>query len=457
MTPAQRTPSRVTILGLGLFGGGAGAARYFAERGARVVVSDERDAAALAESLAALKDLPIEYHLGGHSERDFAGTDLVVVNPAVRPDAPALAMARGSGARLDTEINLLFRLCPAPIAAVTGTHGKSTTVALLGEMMRATGRRTWVGGNLGGSLLPRIEEMRAGDVVVVEISSFQAERLAWSRRSPHVAVVTNLTPNHLDRHRDMDEYARAKQHLLQYQREGDFALLNADDAILCTWGDIGRGEKVFLGADPRAERGARLTRETVELRRPGVEEHVSLEALRLPGPHNRFNAACAAAAAWLLGAEAQPIEAGMACFNGLPDRLELVAEKDGVRFYNDSIATTPEATLAALDTFSAPIILIAGGSSKNLSFAELGRRIAVRAKAVVLLGATAEAIESAVRAVGGTSPPLHHVTDLRGAVTRAEALARRGDIVLLSPACASYDMFRNYAERGRMFREFVRG
>jgi UDP-N-acetylmuramoylalanine--D-glutamate ligase len=459
MRPLRAIPQQVTILGLGLFGGGAGAARYFAERGARVIVSDLRPAPDLAESLKALDGLPIEFRLGPASggKEDFAGSELVVVNPAVPPESPALAMAQRCGARLDTEINLLLRLCPAPVAAVTGTNGKSTTVALLGEMMRQAGRKTWVGGNLGGSLLPQMDEMAAGDIAVIEISSFQSQRLAWAGLSPHLGVVLNLTPNHLDRHRDMAEYAEAKRQLLLRQGPGDFAVLNGEDAILRTWTDAGDARKLFFGAEPDAPAGIRIAGETVRLWRDGQRAEIALARMRIPGAHNRLNAACAAASAWLLGAEPKAIEAALAAFPGLPDRLELVAESGGVRYYNDSIATTPESTLAALETFREPIVLIAGGSSKNLSFAELGRRIARRAKAAVLLGATAPEIERAIRAGGAPIPPVHRAKSLEEAVRLAHCIVRPGEVVLLSPACASFDMFRNYAERGQRFRELVRG
>jgi len=448
-------PRRVVILGLGLFGGGSGAARYFAERGARVVVSDRRDADQLRESIDALAEFPIEYRLGQHREEDFAGADVVIVNPGVRPDAPALAMARYCGAELDSEINLLFRHCRAPIAAVTGTHGKSTTVNLLGQMMRASGRRTWVGGNLGGSLLPSLDEMTPEDIVVIEMSSFQCERLAWARSSPHVALVLNITPNHLDWHSDMASYAEAKRQLLRYQQADDFAVLNAGDPLLRTWAGPGAAQRFFVGAEADAPRGARLEEDALHLWRQGRRETMTLSSLRLQGPHNRSNAGFAATAAWLLDAGAEAIASAIASAEGLPDRLELIAEKRGVHFYNDSIATTPEATMAALDSFDEPIVLIAGGSSKNLSFRELGRRIARRAKAVVLLGATAADIRAGITAAGGEAPPVRRVATLPSAVEAAFELADRGDIVLLSPACASFDMFRNYAERGRVFREIV--
>ena len=447
-------PSRVTILGLGRFGGGAGAARYFAERGARVLVTDLGKEVSLAGSVQSLEGLPIEYHFGSHTKSNFADADLVVVNPAVPPDSPGLRMAQESGARLETEINLLFRLCPAPIAAVTGTNGKSTTVALMGEMMRATERTTWVGGNLGGSLLPSVDRMTPDDAVVLEISSFQSERLAWAGLGSHVALVTNITPNHLDRHRDMADYARAKRELLLHQSEQDFAILNGADPLLRTWKDAGRAQKFFVNPEP-GENGAFIEGDMIQLHRDGSQAAISLRNLLLPGPHNRFNAACAALAAWLLGADPGSIERGMARFKGLPDRIEFIAEKHGIRFYNDSIATTPESTLVALESFDRPIILIAGGSSKNLSFSEVGRRIAEHVKAAVLLGATAKELDAAIRDASNPSPPLHHALDLAAAVQCAFDQAAPGDVVLLSPACASYDMFRNYVERGNLFRELV--
>lgn len=448
-------PRQVTILGLGVFGGGAGAARYFAERGARVIVADVRDAEALRESVSALDDLRLTYHFGPHTEADFAGSELVIVNPAVPPDAPALEMARHCGARLDTEINLLFRLCPAPIAAITGTHGKSTTVALAGEMLRASGRQTWVGGNLGGSLLPSVAVMQPEDAVVVEISSFQAQRLQWLKQGPHVAAVLNLTENHMDRHVDMAEYADAKRELLAYQRADDFALLNAADAIVRAWPDTGAAEKFFVGGDASASCGAVIEGANVRLWRGTERLTFSVGGLRIPGAHNVSNAVFAGVVAWLMGADKAAIEAGIAGFRGLPERLEFVRKKDGIRFYNDSIATTPEAAIAGLNAFAGPVLLIAGGSSKKHSFDALGATIARRCKAVMLIGATAREIADAVLA-HNQSPPALILPSLNAAVREAARAAQVGDIVLLSPACASFDMFRNYRERGRVFVDAVK-
>ena len=454
MTQTYPIPGRVTILGLGLFGGGAGAARFFAERGAKVIVTDLRGAPALHESIRSLQDLSLTFHLEGHGKADFEGADVVVVNAGVPPEARGLQLARESGARLETEINLLFQLSPAPIVAVTGTHGKSTTAALLADMLREAGRKVWLGGNLGVSLLPVVGEMRAEDVVVLEVSSFQAERLAWIARSPQVALALNLTPNHLDRHPSMEAYAAAKRELVRYQGETDLAILNGDDPILRTWANAGRGRKLFLGGDSDAAQGARVEDDAVRVWNASGAATISLATLRLPGAHNRFNAACAASAAWALGAPPEAIERAMSYFKGLSARLELVAQKHSVRFYNDSIATTPEAAVAALASFRSPVVLIAGGSSKKHRFDTLGEAVLQHCKAVMLVGDTARAIADAVLQ-HPDHPPVQVFDAFEPAVLEAARVAEPGDVVLLSPACASFDMFRNYRDRGQAFVDIV--
>jgi UDP-N-acetylmuramoylalanine--D-glutamate ligase len=245
--------------------------------------------------------------------------------------------------------------------------------------------------------------------------------------------------------------------LLEYQRPEDAAALNADDPILRNWTDAGQGRKFFIGRSPRpeGEQGVSFDEQCARLRHGNEAETISFAGLRVRGGHNRFNAACAALGAWLMGADHAAIERGMAEFPGLPDRLEFVAEKNGARYYNDSIATTPESTVVALDAFTEPVVLIAGGSPKNLSFAGVGARIAARARDVILLGRTAPEIEAAIRTAGG-GPNLVRARDMAEAVAAAYRLALPGDVVLMSPASASFDMFRNYAERGRVFKELVR-
>ena len=418
-------------MGLGTFGGGVGVSRFLVRMGARVTVTDMRPPEALAESLAALKGLPITYHLGGHDLDDFTQADLVVVNPAVPSDSKYLRAARRHRVALDTETNLLFKLCPAPILGVTGTNGKSTTTALLAAMLGQTGRRTWLSGNIGGSLLPQLDDIRSDDLVVLELSSFQLERLAWIRRSPHAAIVTNLSPNHLDRHATMRRYAAAKRNILRFQTRRDFAVLNRDHAQVARWAEGMRGRVYGFGANRRPRRGGWLTGTHVHLHDGRREAVVSLERLRLRGPHNRLNAAAAGTAAWAAGATPEQLEAGIAAFKALPDRLEHVLTRGRVAWYNDSIATTPESAIAALRSFDEPIVLIAGGYDKHVPLDAFAAKIASRAHAALLLGHTAAALLKGIRSAGkaGGRCRAKAVQSLAQAVSGARRIARPGDVV----------------------------
>ena len=443
-------PSRVTVMGLGGFGGGEGAARFFAERGARVTVTDLRSAEALAQPMARLAGLAVTYHLGEHPESDFTDTDCVVVNPAVKPNAPFLALARRHGVRLDTAINVFLRESRAPVVAVTGSNGKSTTTQMIHEMMLASGRRSWLGGNIGGSLLGKLGEIEPDDVIVLELSSFQLDRLPWGARAPEVGVAINVTPNHLDWHGTFDAYAAAKRNLVTLQRPGDTAVLNVDDPVVAEWREV-CGGGVF--AVSREGPDAAWREDSVTLRRGDEQVEVSFAALQLSGPHNRQNAALGASAAWLLGAAPDAIEDALRRLAPLPHRLETVAERDGVRYVEDSVATTPESTIAALRSFEGRVHLIAGGSSKGTPFDELGRVIAERATTVVLIGRTAPEIEAAIPP--GAPVEVVRADTLDEAVAAARRRARAGDTVLLSPACASFDMFTNYVDRAEQFRALV--
>lgn len=476
---------KVTILGLGLFGGGAGAARHFASLGHEVSVTDMRTGQQLAPAMKALEGLGIRYHLGSHPESLLREADLVVVNPGVKPDSPALAAARAAGVRLTTEINLVFELARAPIAAVTGSNGKSTTAAMLAAVLRAAGRNVLLGGNLGGSLLGEAERFPADGVIVMELSSFQLERLAWTKRSPRLAIITNVTPNHLDWHPDFDDYARAKEQIARFQTAGDFLVLNADCPVASKWAEWA-GAKVArfsVKAKPAAPaawvEGGSLMLDAGS----GPRELMAAAGLPLPGGHNQANALGAALAAALLqagaGAPAQACSCGrcsaflpprpagpgegffaaarkaLADFRGLPHRLELVAEKNGVRFYNDSIATTPESAIAALSSFDCPIALIAGGSDKGVSYANFGRAAAERADFVALTGPTGPKIRAAIEANARVRPTLADAASFDDACRQAFAAARPGWAVLMSPASASFNEFPNFERRGERFRELV--
>ena len=454
---------RVTVMGLGLFGGGAGAARFFAERGAQVTVTDKRHEGDLKPSVDSLSDLPIRYVLGRHDAADFLNADVVVVNPGVPADAPLVVMARGAGAQIEREINLLFKLTPNnPKIGLTGSNGKSTTTALLGQMLKLADPRTLVGGNLGHSLLCETSSLEPGAPVVVELSSFMLEGLRELGESPHVAVVTNLTPNHLDRHGTVDNYYAAKRAIVDYQGPEDVAVLNADDREVVNWGVHTRGRVIWFSSTGEPEGDAAFVDgEDLIVRLGDAEEVVARkEDLRLPGAHNLANALAASATALASGVKPWQIAEVLATFGGLPHRLEMVARTPrNVAFYNDSIATTPESAICALESFRGPITLIAGGSDKGTPFGELGHVIARKVRRLILLGFTAAKIEEAVfRASAALSrgPQILHAQSLEEAATLAYAGALPGEVVLLSPACASFDMFRNFEERGNRFRRLAR-
>ncbi len=443
----------VTVMGLGLFGGGVGAARYLARCGARVTVTDLKDRGALAPSVAALEGVPVTLHLGGHREADFTGADVLVVNPAVPPSSPYLARAREAGAEITAEMNLFVEACPAPIVGVTGSSGKSTTTALLGAML---GRRrpTRVGGNIGKSLLEELDAIRPDEVVVLEMSSFQLQALAPLGWSPRVAVVTNLSPNHLDRHGTMDAYIAAKKTILRFQAADDLAVLGADDPEVRTWADAAPGRVAFFSLEGPVEAGVFADGREAVFRLGGPEERVPLAgAMRLRGRHNLANALAAAAAARHLGAGPAEIAAAAAAVQPLPHRLQPVGDVDGVTFIDDSKATTPQAAVAAMEAFAEPLILIAGGYDKHLDPGPMVEAVRRRARGVVLIGETAPAL---AEAIGAGGPRLERAPDLPSAVRRAARMAEPGGVVLLAPGHASWDMFENYEQRGEAFRLAVR-
>jgi len=445
---------RVTVMGLGLFGGGAGVARFLVRRGARVTVTDLKPERDLRESVDALRGLPVELRLGGHDEGDFRGADLVIVNPAVPDTAPLLGLARA----LETEMNLFLKLCPArTVVGITGSNGKTTTTALTGEVLRRGPARTWVGGNIGASLLESVEEIRPEDAVVLELSSFQLERMGVLRRSPTVGVALNLSPNHLDRHGTLAAYAEAKRQVVAHQGPGDAKVLNADDPVVGGWGGAAPSADWYFSLKEPPSRGAFARGDRIEFSAGGARFSLDVSRRRIPGWFNLQDMAAAAAAAWVAtggrweGWRAACEEVFNA-FPGVEHRLEFVAEKGGVRYYNDSKATDPEATMAALEALTGPFVLILGGFDKRTPFDGLARAVAAGpVRACALLGQTAPAIEAALRAQSRV-PEIVRVPSLEEAV---RVRARPGETMLLSPACASWDMFRNFEERGRAFKELV--
>lgn len=423
---------RVTVMGLGHFGGGVAAACWLARQGARVTVTDLADEQTLAESLEALRGEPIaRFHLGGHREEDFRDAELVVVNPAVRPDSRFLRIARESRARLTTEIALFMARCPAPIIGVTGSNGKSTVASMTASILRKAGKRTWLGGNIGESLLKQLGRIASEDRVVLELSSFQLWHLGPHVAMPRIAVVTGCAPNHLDWHPSYQDYVAAKQRILLGQTRHDRAVLNGHDPELAAWEPLVRGRLLPL---------------------PDLDQ---IPPLAVPGKHNRINAACAAAAARAAGCTWDAIRGSLVEFRGLPQRLEPAGSVAGRRFYNDSTSTTPESTIAALEALEGPLWLLAGGKDKGLDFGDLIAAVAQTVRGAAFFGSVRRVLRGWAAA---ENPQLPCTTT----ETLAEALrwcwesSQPGDAIVLSPACPSSDQYLNFRRRGQQFVELVR-
>jgi UDP-N-acetylmuramoylalanine--D-glutamate ligase len=446
----------VTVMGLGRFGGGAAVVRFLASRGARVTVTDLLNEDELAESLAGVADCPVEaYHLGGHVEDDFIDADLVVVNPAVLPTNPFLERAREYGVPLTSAMALFWQFHPGRTLAVTGSNGKSTTTAMTHAILQAAGLPCRLGGNIGRSLLPEVDGIAPHEWAVLELSSFQLEDLDRLPASPNVAVVTNFSPNHLDWHGCLGAYRRAKQTILRWQTPDDAAVLNQDDADVREWPTFGR--TLWFGSNDAGRDGVFESGNQHVLRLEGRAEKFPLgDWVPLPGRHNLQNAMAAACASVAAGADLDAVRRGLESYRALPHRLEYVGQIAGRTFYNDSLATTPESTMVALEAFSQPIVLLVGGYDKQIDLAPLADAVGRRVKAAALMGQTAEALGCLIETVPDSDRlAMHECVTFEEAFHWAVDHSDSGDVVLLSPGCASYDWFHNYAERGRRFVDLV--
>ena len=465
--PANYESLRATVFGLGSFGGGVGAVKFLVAQGAQVTVTDIKPASELTESLAQLSNLAgVHYQLGGHREADILDADLLVVSPAVPRSNEFLLLAARRGIPITSEMNLFWKHNRGRIAGVTGSNGKSTTTALLHAIVSTNPqRRCWLGGNIGHSLLPDVDQIRPEDWVILELSSFQLEDLAREFTAPAPAtlsIVTNFSPNHLDRHGTIDAYRHAKQTLLQTQTESGIAILNGDDPDVRDWPTRARRRWFSWNDSGRpgiyaASTGAAQSRSAI-LRNELGETHIPVgDWLRLPGRHNFENALAATCAALAIGATLHELESGIRNFHGLPHRLEFVAEKAGRRFYNDSKATTPAAACLALSAFDTPIVLLAGGYDKQLDMSALADRIvSLNLRGVVLLGQTAPELDRLLNERLPTNRIPRAITaSFPDACNWAASISQPGDVVLLSPGCASYDWFANYEARGAAFQQWV--
>ncbi len=444
--------ARVLVMGIGRRAGGVGAIRYAVASGAQVRVTDQADPARFASVVEEFRDAPVEFVLGRHDIADFRWADVVVRNPDVRRDSPYLLEAERHGARVEMEMTLFLAASPAPTIGVTGTKGKTTTTMLLHSILTQRWPDAVVAGNMGRSALARLGEVRSGVPVALELSSFQLESLGEHGQSPHVAVLTNVTPDHLDRYASFDEYAAAKAQIVAHQHRDDWKVYPAADPVVARL-VAGTAGRAVTFAD-RAHPGAR----TLFV----ADEHFTaswdgetldlgpVAALRVPGVHNRRNALAAAGAALAVGVAAEEVRRGLAAFTGVPHRLEPVGGRAGVDFVNDSAATTPEAAIAALGAFPGrPIVAIVGGFDKGLDLASLAAALRRQADRVVLLAGTAtDRLVDALEGVTIEGP----FENLRDAVRRADAVAAPGGVVLLSPGCASFGLFVDEFDRGNQFR-----
>ncbi len=433
-------------MGLGRFGGGVDVAAYAVAQGGRVLVTDMAPAHSLQEAVKQLEAHgSIEFRLGSHDPNDFIEADVVVANPAVPPDNRFLQLAREHGAVVTTQINLFFERCPARIIGITGANGKSTTAALTAHLLKTTGPQVWLGGNIGNRpLLSYLDHMCTDDLVVLELSSFQTEMLTSIETGPRIALLTNLTPNHLDRHGTFEQYCRAKEALFQCQSTDAG---NPSVSLFCTEDPVG-----MQWYDKYRSQPGRVCRlYSIDQ----ISDRITAQ-YRLPGHANLLNLAAALAIARCFDGDDEALGQALSSFEPLQHRLQCVATKKGVRWFNDSIATTPESTMVALDAFADPTVLIAGGYDKGISFAALGQAISKKARAVVLIGETAPKLSLAIEANPPNQIPIITSDSLEGAVHHAATLAQQGDVVILSPACASYDMFDNFQQRGNEFIRLVK-
>jgi UDP-N-acetylmuramoylalanine--D-glutamate ligase len=435
------------ILGYGR--SGRAAAAFISRNGGEVRVVDRADT---PELRADLERAGIPARLGGYGAEDLNGTDLLVVSPGVAWDEPLVETARRRDIEVTSEIDLFFRNCPARIAGITGTNGKTTTTALATEVLRAGGLNVMRGGNIGEPVLDRVDQLRPDDWVVLELSSFQLESITAPRL--RIGVVLNVTPDHLDRHKTFERYVEIKTRAVAFMQPEDSAVLNLDDPPTAGMRSKTHGQVIGFGVHAPVDRGVMVRDGWITISAAAGETRVMpVGDVPLPGEHNLSNAMAAIAAGHAAGIEPGVLADAVRRFKAVEHRLELIGSFGGVRWYNDSKATNPDSTYKALAAFSEPIVLIAGGRNKGIDIEPLAQAIAKRVAALVTMGETGEELARRTRAAG--LERVEQAADLREAVRKAAALARPGSVVLLSPAFTSYDMFRDYEDRGRRFKSTV--
>lgn len=441
---------KVLVIGAGK--SGVAVSRFLSGKGAAVVLADANHPDDSRGEWEQLSTEGVQIFLGGYPKVERGSFDLVVISPGVPLTVEPARDALQKGIPVTGELELAFLFAKAPIVAITGTNGKTTTTMLIGEIFKNAGRNVLVGGNIGLPLVTEVERFGPDDLIVAEVSSFQLETAVAFK--PRVGVILNITPDHLDRHGTMENYAAAKSKIVARQDPGDFAVLNSDDLPTAALGGALRGRIVYFSRQRALPEGVYVREGKIIARFEQIEEVVcGVNELGIPGAHNLENALAAVAATKVMGVGTDRLAETLRTFKGVSHRLEFVAEINGVRYINDSKGTNPDASIKALEAYKEPIVLIAGGKNKGSDFGLFAEKVKERARVLVVLGQSAQLIADAARDRGFKN--ICYAGDFREAVQLAHRSARPGEIVLLSPACASWDMFKSYEERGNLFKEIV--
>ena len=438
----------ITVIGIGI--SNLPLIKYLVSLGANVTACDRRSAEDLGENYTELEKLGVKFNLGDGYLNNLSG-DMIFKTPGMRYDVPELLKAKENGSIVTSEMEVFFEVCPSHIIAVTGSDGKTTITTLIHKMMTDAGYKTWLGGNIGNPLLTDTEKMKENDWVILELSSFQLHTM---RKSPEIAVITNISPNHLDMHKDYKEYIDAKKNIMLYQNEGDTLIVNADNQVTADIGKSANGAVKYFSRNGMAD--VYLDGNIIKR---GIVEILNIKDIKIPGMHNVENYMAAIAA--VSGLVSKEVIVNVAkTFGGVEHRIELVRTLDGVKYYNSSIDSSPNRTINTLRVFPNKVIMIAGGKDKGIPYDEIGPALAEHVKVLILIGATSDKIQEALDAEinktgNGKDIEVIRATSYEDAVNTARSKAHNGDVVLLSPASTSFDMFRNFEERGNLFKKIV--
>lgn len=438
----------ITVIGIGI--SNLPLIKYLVSLGANVTACDRRSAEDLGENYTELEKLGVKFNLGDGYLNNLSG-DMIFKTPGMRYDVPELLKAKENGSIVTSEMEVFFEVCPSHIIAVTGSDGKTTTTTLIHKMMTDAGYKTWLGGNIGNPLLTDTDKMKENDWVILELSSFQLHTM---RKSPEIAVITNISPNHLDMHKDYKEYIDAKKNIMLYQNEGDTLIVNADNQVTADIGKSANGAVKYFSRNGMAD--VYLDGNIIKR---GIVEILNIKDIKIPGMHNVENYMAAIAA--VSGLVSKEVIVNVAkTFGGVEHRIELVRTLDGVKYYNSSIDSSPNRTINTLRVFPNKVIMIAGGKDKGIPYDEIGPALAEHVKVLILIGATSDKIQEALDAEinktgNGKDIEVIRATSYEDAVNTARSKAHDGDVVLLSPASTSFDMFRNFEERGNLFKKIV--